>query len=85
MAECAALVIKKDGVIGLFGRGLSTRIITNGLQGIMFNVMWRMGISFLASCLNPKVLHVVLLTLTLNPNPKPSSIACRASYLNSKP
>ena len=49
MAECAALVIKKDGVIGLFGRGLSTRIVTNGLQGIMFNVMWRMGIVLLAS------------------------------------
>jgi len=46
MAECASLVIKKDGVIGLFGRGLSTRIITNGLQGLMFNVMWRMGMDY---------------------------------------
>lgn len=35
-------VIAKDGVIGLFGRGLGTRLITNGLQGIMFSVMWRL-------------------------------------------
>lgn len=49
MAECASLVIKKDGVIGLFGRGLSTRIITNGLQGLMFNVMWRMGMDYFNS------------------------------------
>ncbi len=25
-------IIAKDGVVGLFGRGLQTRIITNGLQ-----------------------------------------------------
>jgi hypothetical protein len=39
MMDSAKLVIEKDGVIGLFGRGLGTRIITNGLQGLMFNVM----------------------------------------------
>ncbi len=39
MLECAKMVIKKDGLAGLFGRGLSTRIVTNGLQGLMFNIM----------------------------------------------
>lgn len=34
-------VIAQDGVIGLFGRGLRTRILANGLQGIMFSVLWK--------------------------------------------
>ena len=34
-------IINKDGYIGLFGRGLKTRIITNGLQGILFTVTWK--------------------------------------------
>lgn len=49
MAQCAKLVIEKDGVVGLFGRGLSTRIVTNGMQGLMFNVMWRMGMDYFNS------------------------------------
>ena len=49
MAQCAKLVIEKDGVMGLFGRGLSTRIVTNGMQGLMFNVMWRMGMDYFNS------------------------------------
>lgn len=36
-------VIQKDGVLGLFGRGLKTKILSNGLQGIMFTVLWRLG------------------------------------------
>ncbi len=36
-------VIKKDGITGLFGRGLKTKILSNGLQGLMFTVLWRMG------------------------------------------
>ncbi|KAJ3073390.1 hypothetical protein HDU98_001681, partial [Podochytrium sp. JEL0797] len=35
-------VVAKDGVKGLFGRGLKTRILTNGLQGIMFSVLWKL-------------------------------------------
>jgi hypothetical protein len=27
--------------MGLFGRGLKTRIIANGMQGIMFSVLWK--------------------------------------------
>jgi len=37
------MVIEKDGVAGLFFRGLMTKIISNGCQGILFNVLWRMG------------------------------------------
>jgi len=34
-------IIEKDGIIGLFGRGLKTKIISNGIQGIMFTVLWK--------------------------------------------
>jgi hypothetical protein len=36
------VVVEKDGVAGLFGRGLKTRLITNGMQGLMFSVLWRL-------------------------------------------
>lgn len=31
-----------DGLKGLFGRGLKTRIISNGLQGLLFSILWRL-------------------------------------------
>lgn len=34
-------VIKNDGMKGLFGRGLKTRILTNGIQGCMFTILWK--------------------------------------------
>jgi len=34
-------VIAEDGLAGLFGRGLSTKILSNGVQGIMFSVLWK--------------------------------------------
>jgi hypothetical protein len=34
-------VISKDGVKGLFFRGLETRIVANGMQGMMFSVLWK--------------------------------------------
>jgi len=34
-------VIEKDGLIGLFGRGLKTRLLANGIQGLMFSVLWK--------------------------------------------
>jgi len=37
----ARVVIATDGLKGLFGRGLKTRILANGLQGIMFSVLWK--------------------------------------------
>jgi hypothetical protein len=36
-------IITKDGVLGLMGRGLGTKIVSNGMQGIMFSVLWRLG------------------------------------------
>ena len=40
-SEAAREIIKSDGVAGLFGRGLKTRIMANGMQGMMFSVMWK--------------------------------------------
>jgi hypothetical protein len=36
-------ILKKDGMQGLLGRGLKTRILTNCIQGIMFSVLWKLG------------------------------------------
>jgi len=38
----AQAVIAVDGLRGLFGRGLKTRILANGLQGLMFSVLWKL-------------------------------------------
>lgn len=40
--EAIKRVIAEDGVMGLFGRGLQTKIIANGFQGIMFSVLWKL-------------------------------------------
>ena len=32
---------KKEGIKAIFIRGLNTRLITNGIQGLMFNIMWK--------------------------------------------
>ncbi len=37
--QAARNVVAKDGYVGLFGRGLKTRIMTNGLQGSVFSVV----------------------------------------------
>jgi hypothetical protein len=39
--ESAKSIIDKEGYAGLFGRGLGTRILTNGLQGALFTIGWR--------------------------------------------
>ena len=39
--QAVKMILAKDGYIGLFGRGLKTRIATNGLQGMIFSVGWR--------------------------------------------
>lgn len=36
-------IIKQDGVLGLMGRGLKTRLLTNAIQGTMFSVCWKLG------------------------------------------
>ena len=40
--ECLRRVIKEDGIGGLMGRGLQTKIIANGMQGLMFSVLWKL-------------------------------------------
>jgi len=40
-SKTVQLVVSKDGVLGLFGRGLKTRIMANGVQGLMFSVLWK--------------------------------------------
>lgn len=42
LAKAAKLVIQGDGVSGLFGRGLPTRILCNGLQGLLFSILWKL-------------------------------------------
>jgi hypothetical protein len=39
--EVVRHVIKQDGLIGLFGRGLKTRLLANGMQGLMFSVLYK--------------------------------------------
>lgn len=39
--EVVTRIIKEDGIAGLFGRGLKTKILSNGLQGLMFSVLWK--------------------------------------------
>ena len=34
-------IIAKDGITGLMFRGLKTRILSNGVQGMMFTVLWK--------------------------------------------
>jgi len=46
-ADAAKEIIAKEGYVGLFGRGLKTRIITNGVQGALFTIGWRAIAEFL--------------------------------------
>eukprot|EP00980_Cylindrotheca_fusiformis_P018391 scaffold6052_cov118-Cylindrotheca_fusiformis.AAC.4 len=39
--EVIKIIIEKDGIAGLFGRGLQTRLLTNSIQGAVFSVLWR--------------------------------------------
>lgn len=39
IAEALALVLEKDGLPGLFGRGLQTKLLTNVIQGALFSVL----------------------------------------------
>lgn len=35
------MILKDDGIFGLLGRGLKIRIMTNGIQGLLFSVLWK--------------------------------------------
>jgi len=39
--DIVKLIIEKDGIKGLFGRGLQTRLLTNAIQSALFSVMWK--------------------------------------------
>ena len=39
--EAAMRVVRADGVLGLFTRGLGTRLCTNGVQAALFSVTWK--------------------------------------------
>lgn len=39
--EAVKRIVQEDGVLGLMGRGLKTKILANGLQGLMFSVLWK--------------------------------------------
>ena len=41
-SAAAAAVLAKDGVAGLLGRGLRTRLLINGLQSALFVVVWKL-------------------------------------------
>lgn len=34
-------VVKESGLTGLFFRGLETKILANGMQGILFSILWK--------------------------------------------
>lgn len=40
-AQATKMVVDSDGLAGLFGRGLKTRILANGMQGMLFTVLWK--------------------------------------------
>jgi hypothetical protein len=39
--EIVKMILETDGLAGLFGRGLQTRLLTNAVQGSIFSVLWR--------------------------------------------
>lgn len=39
--EALALILEEGGVLGLLGRGLQTRLLTNMIQGAVFSVLWK--------------------------------------------
>jgi hypothetical protein len=41
IAQALNIVLETDGIKGLFGRGLQTRLLTNAIQGSIFSVLWR--------------------------------------------
>jgi len=39
--EVVRTVIKESGIKGLMFRGLETKILANGMQGILFSILWK--------------------------------------------
>ncbi len=70
----ARAVIAVDGIQGLFGRGLKTRILANGLQGLMFTVLWQFFMDLYA-CANLLGFYGMLICIShrWNNNTKPKT------------
>ena len=41
-AQAVAQIVEKDGYLGLFTRGLGTRLITNCIQASIFTIVWKL-------------------------------------------
>ncbi|KAH7017959.1 mitochondrial carrier domain-containing protein [Microdochium trichocladiopsis] len=41
-SSAARSVVAEQGIVGLLNRGLKTRILCNGLQGLLFSILWRL-------------------------------------------
>ncbi|EXF81404.1 hypothetical protein CFIO01_01066 [Colletotrichum fioriniae PJ7] len=41
-SQAAKIVIQREGFLGFLGRGLKTRILANGLQGVLFSILWKL-------------------------------------------
>ena len=39
--DVVKLIVEKDGLTGLLGRGLQTRLLTNAIQGAAFSILWK--------------------------------------------
>ena len=39
--QIVAMIVEQDGIQGLLGRGLQTRLLTNAIQGAVFSVLWK--------------------------------------------
>ena len=39
--DAAKSIVASDGITGLLGRGLKVRLVANGLQGMLFSVLWK--------------------------------------------
>jgi hypothetical protein len=39
--QVVTMILEKDGIMGLLGRGLQTRLLTNAIQGAVFSVLWK--------------------------------------------
>ena len=40
-AAVVSKIIADDGISGLFFRGLGTKLISNGVQAMLFTIVWR--------------------------------------------
>jgi hypothetical protein len=40
--DITKIILKNDGLFSLMTRGLKTRLLSNGIQGMMFSVLWKL-------------------------------------------